>query len=57
MKENNDDNINRLAEEEYPGVAVDEGDNDKVNPSLVDEETKLINNNRNDHPLFNEPEL
>lgn len=31
--------------DKYPGVAVDKADDDKVNPCLVRQDTKILNNN------------
>ena len=37
------------AQENYPGIANNIADKDKVTPALVDERTKTINNNPRNH--------
>ncbi len=37
------------AQENYPGIAINIADKDKVTPALVDERTKTINNNPRNH--------
>lgn len=41
------------AQQKYPGVETDNADNDKVDPKLVKEETKELNNNPRNNDIDN----
>lgn len=40
-------NIKESALQNYPGAAIDRADGDTATPELVDQETRMMNKNRN----------
>ncbi len=48
-KNDRNDRIDKIDKSDYPGVAIDEGDDDKVTAAEIKNEPRRLNNNpRND---------